>query len=178
MHGYQGATLRNIAREVEIKPSSVYYFFDNKEKLFSEAFEQLLTDHFEEMKRIIESTRGQPIEEILNSLIQGSVDYHTTNPQDTNAYITLITSPPPEILEYLQGHIQIFDSWLKDTLTGLIRRDRHELGKEESARLVRQFVILMDGVFWEMNLYNADELKKQIRETQYIMRVLLRGEQA
>lgn len=175
VHGYQGATMRNIANEVGIKPASIYFFYKNKEALFLAAFESLLNNHFDEMKRIIEEKDGQPIKEVLAALMRGAVSFHLSNRHEMNAYITLITSPPPEILQLLQKHVQKFDKWLTDTLLALIHRDNQHLTDKQAERIVRQFAILIDGVFWEINLYEKHELDEQIEEAIYILELLLGG---
>lgn len=172
---YHGATMRNIAKEVGIKPASIYFFYKNKEALFLAAFQKLLEDHFIEMQSILQKVHDRPILDIFEALIKGTVAYHQENIEETNAYISLVTSPPPEIHEFLQEHIQQFDDWLINSLMALIKRDIPSINEHRATSLIKQFVVIMDGIFWEINLYDQQQLKDQIKEALYIMRILLGG---
>ncbi|WP_160707359.1 TetR/AcrR family transcriptional regulator [Siminovitchia terrae] len=175
LYSYHGATMRNIAQEVGIKPASIYFFYKNKESLFLDAFQKLLKDHLNQMKQILEDVHDEPILSIFEALLKGTVDYHKKHEAETNVYISLVTSPPKEIHQTLLEHIQTFDKWMTDSLLELIRRDKPEIDEAHSQKLIKQFSVILDGVFWEIKLYNDQELKQQIDEALYIMRVLMGG---
>ena len=175
LYNYHGSTMRSIAKEVGIKPASIYFFYKNKEALFLAAFEKLLEDHFKHMKSILEEVQDQPMVAIFETLLKGTVDYHRNNQAETNVYISLVTSPPPEIHHFLQEHIQKFDTWLIDSLMSFIQRDKPDMNDMQAAQLIKQFVLIMDGIFWEINLYDEQPLKEQIDEALNIMKILLGG---
>lgn len=175
LYNYHGATMRKIAEEVDIKPASIYFFFKNKEELFVAAFQMLLEKHLLEMKRILNEARDKSILEIFHSLLIGTIDYHKKNMHETNAYISLITSPPSEINRFLQEHMKDFDYWLIDSLTDLIKRDKPSISDREASTITKQFLLLMDGVFWEINLYDEEELCEQIYHALHIIAILLGG---
>ncbi|MCJ8008463.1 TetR/AcrR family transcriptional regulator [Lederbergia wuyishanensis] len=175
LHNYHGATMQKIAKEVGIKPASIYFFYKNKESLFVAAFQKLLEDHFKRMQSILEEVHEKPILDIFATLIKGTVEYHKNNMNETNAYISLVTSPPAEIKKFLHDHMNKFDKWMIDSLHHLIKRDHPKISDEEAVNLTRKFILLLDGIFWEINLYDDDELSVQIEQAVHILEVLLGG---
>lgn len=175
IHNYHGATMKVIADEVKIKPASIYFFYKNKEELFLAAFKKILNDHFEHIKQIVDEVKDQPILKIYESIIKGTVHYHKQNMNMTNAYISLVTSPPASFKQYLHSHMQNFDKWIIRTLTTFIKRDFPEISDEKASQITKQFILLMDGIFWEINLYDDEELHEQINQSLYIMEKLLGG---
>lgn len=162
LYSYHGATMQKIASEVGIKPASIYFFYKNKEVLFTAAFQRLLEEHFEQMRSIFNKVHHKPILKIFHSLMYGTVAYHRMNANKTSAYISLITSPPPEIQQFLHTHMKVFDDWLIDSLKESIKREIPNISDLQTSVLTKQFLLLMDGVFWEINLYDEETLNKQI----------------
>ncbi len=175
MFNYHGATMQKIAKEVGIKPASIYFFYKNKEELFIAAFQKLLQSHFEQMKRILDEAKDRGLLEIFQSLLTGTVAYHQSHRQETNAYISLVASPPAEMKQFLQEHMKTFDTWMFDSLVELAKRDFPHLTEAEAKVLTKQFVLLMDGIFWEINLYDEETLQEQIDQAHQIMAKLLEG---
>ncbi|MBS4219477.1 TetR/AcrR family transcriptional regulator [Bacillus sp. FJAT-49711] len=175
LHNYHGATMEKIAKEVGIKPASIYFFYKNKESLFAAAFQKLLESHFVRMQTILEEVREKPVLVIFATLMKGTVEYHKSNMNETNAYISLVTSPPAEIKKFLHDHMIKFDTWMIESLHHLIKRDFPEISDKETINLTRQFILLLDGIFWEINLYDDDELSMQIEQALHILEILLGG---
>lgn len=177
IHNYHGATMKKIAEEVGIKPASIYFFYKNKEILFDVAFQKLLEEHFNRIKTILEGVHDNYILEIFQSLMNGTVEYHKQNLNKTNAYISLVASPPLELKESLHKHMKRFDKWLIDSLLHLIKRDVPYITDENAVNLTKQFILLMDGVFWEINLYDDISLQEQIEQALHIMEILMGGKE-
>jgi AcrR family transcriptional regulator len=171
VNGYQGATLQKIAKEIDIKPASIYFYYKNKESLFIDAFQQLLSNHSAEMERIINEIGSCSVKEIFTSLMEGTIAYHRANPRETKAYISLVTSPIPEIQIYLQSHMRGFNDWLVDSLFSTLKRDYPDISKEEMDKVIKQFMLIANGVFWGLNVYKEEdfflqlELGKEMIET-------------
>lgn len=162
LHGYQGATMRKIATEVGIKPASIYFFYENKEALFIAAFEQLLNNHFTAMKQILHENKDASVEKIFSAMLKGIVSHHTGDLQATTAYISLVTSPIPEIKADLQKHMLKYTDWLVVSLESVLKRDFPLIPASEVNRVFKQFVLLGNGVFWGINLYKGEDFEEQV----------------
>ena len=163
LHGYQGATMKKIADEVGIKPASIYFFYENKEKLFIAAFQELLDKHQKEMERVFKQSQNKEIEQIFVSIIHGIVAYHKGDERGTMAYISLLTSPITEMKKFLQAHMLQFNDWLTQSFEVVINSNYPEITEEEVDFVIKQFVFLTNGVFWSINLYDGEVFEEQVR---------------
>jgi len=163
LHGYQGATMKKIADEVGIKPASIYFFYENKEELFIAAFQQLLDNHQKEMERVFNQSQGKEIDQIFISIIHGIVAYHKDDERGTIAYISLLTSPIPEIKKFLQAHMLHFNDWLTHSFEVLINSNYSAISEEEVDFVIKQFVLLANGIFWSINLYDGEVFEEQVK---------------
>jgi AcrR family transcriptional regulator len=161
-HGYQGATMKKIADEVGIKPASIYFFYENKEALFIQAFQQILQNHHDAMKKVLDSHRDQPVNEVFSAMLRGIVDHHTTDFIETTSYISLVTAPIPEIKTHLHQYMVAFNEWLVGSLEDALRRDIPSIDSKDVDRVIKQFVLLGNGVFWGINLYEGTYLDEQV----------------
>ncbi|WHY99478.1 TetR/AcrR family transcriptional regulator [Peribacillus simplex] len=162
LHGYQGATMKKIADEVGIKPASIYFFYKNKEELFIAAFQQLLDNHLAEMKRILAKTSSRSVDRIFSEMLHGIVKYHKDDERGTMAYISLVTSPIPEIKLYLQKYLLHFNDWMASSLEDLLRQRYPSISADEVDQIIKQFVLLGNGLFWGINLYEGQDLMEQV----------------
>lgn len=162
-HGYQGATMRKVADEVGIKPASIYFFYENKEALFIEMFQQILNNHHEAMRRVLEKHQEEPVERIFSAMLQGIVDHHTSDYIETSSYISLVTAPIPEIKTHLQQYMLEFNDWLIGSLENALHRDYPSIDSNDVDRLIKQFVLLGNGLFWGINLYDSSYLEGQVK---------------
>ncbi|MFE4077511.1 TetR/AcrR family transcriptional regulator [Peribacillus sp. YIM B13477] len=163
LHGYQGATMKKIADEVGIKPASIYFFYKNKEELFIAAFQHLLDNHLAEMKRILAESSSRSVDRIFSEMLHGIVKYHKDDEQGTMAYISLVTSPIPEIKLYLQKYLLHFNDWMVSSLEDLLRQSYPSLSTDEMDQIIKQFVLLGNGLFWGINLYEGQDLMEQVQ---------------
>ncbi|MFF2857067.1 MULTISPECIES: TetR/AcrR family transcriptional regulator [unclassified Peribacillus] len=162
LHGYQGATMKKIADEVGIKPASIYFFYKNKEELFIAAFQQLLDNHLAEMKRILAKTSSRSVDQIFSEMLHGIVKYHKDDERGTMAYISLVTSPIPEIKLYLQKYLLHFNDWMASSLEELLRHRYPGISADEVDQIIKQYVLLGNGLFWGINLYEGQDLMEQV----------------
>jgi AcrR family transcriptional regulator len=154
--------MRKIANEVGIKPASIYFFYKNKEELFIAAFQQLLDNHFNKMIEVINDNGDKHVSEIFTSLLHGIVEHHTGDREGTNAYISLVTAPIPEIHKYLTKHMLQFNEWLMETLVLALRKSYPSIPEGEIDRTIKKYVLLGNGVFWGINLYEGEDFIEQV----------------
>jgi AcrR family transcriptional regulator len=90
VHGFAGASVREIAASAEVQPSSLYYFFQSKEDLY-EAVYQLGVQRVLDAVRLALSTGRDPWQRLELAAIA-----HLETLLDTGDYNTLVASIPPK----------------------------------------------------------------------------------
>ncbi|CEI80796.1 hypothetical protein J18TS1_32220 [Oceanobacillus oncorhynchi subsp. incaldanensis] len=173
LNGYHGATMRKIANEVGIKPASIYFFYKNKEDLFIVAFKQFLDNHFDKMKSILNEKREEPAQNIFSAMFEGIADHHKGDMEGTDAYISLVTSPIPGISQYLYDHMKRYNEWLVASLDSILRNSYPQMQADEIDRIIKQFVLIGNGVFWGIKLYDGADFEEQIMLASQLMQSLL-----
>ncbi|WP_339234650.1 TetR/AcrR family transcriptional regulator [Oceanobacillus sp. FSL W7-1281] len=173
LNGYHGATMRKIANEVGIKPASIYFFYKNKEDLFIMAFKQFLDNHFDKMKSILNEKREEPAQNIFSAMFEGIADHHKGDMEGTDAYISLVTSPIPGISQYLYDHMKRYNEWLVASLDSILRNSYPQMQADEIDRIIKQFVLIGNGVFWGIKLYDGADFEEQIMLASQLMQSLL-----
>ncbi|GAA0321788.1 TetR/AcrR family transcriptional regulator [Oceanobacillus sp. FSL W7-1293] len=173
LNGYHGATMRKIANEVGIKPASIYFFYKNKEDLFIVAFKQFLDNHFDKMKSILNEKREEPAQNIFSAMFEGIADHHKGDMEGTDAYISLVTSPIPGISQYLYDHMKRYNEWLVASLDSILRDSYPKMQADEIDRIIKQFVLIGNGVFWGIKLYDGADFEEQIMLASQMMQSLL-----
>jgi len=154
--------MRKIATNVGIRPASIYYFYENIEKLFIAAFQQLLNDHFKNLKKILSQNKDSEVEEIFSALLHGNVEHHLDDLQSTNAYISLVTSPIPEIKSYLSNHMLRINDWLNESLKSALIGSYPMMTEAETDKVIKQWVLIANGVFWGIKLYEGRDFTEQV----------------
>ncbi|GEN29982.1 AcrR family transcriptional regulator [Cerasibacillus quisquiliarum] len=168
-HGYHGATMAKIAKDVDIKPASIYYFFKNKEELFKAALEHILENHFTSMKRTFETSKAKPINDLLCNLLDSIVKHHTTYTEETRAYVTMITAPIPKIKETIMAYLDSYHTWLVKRLLNIIILNHPELNRHDIRKLIDYFIFIGNGLFWGVIIYNETCLQKNIEQAHYLI---------
>lgn len=77
--GLRGATIRDIGREARVNSALIYYYFENKEKLFTEAIRFGMQEFFDRMAAGRQAFSGP--EERLAYLIDSLFDYFSEFPE-------------------------------------------------------------------------------------------------
>lgn len=161
-NGYHGSTMRKIASEANIKPGSIYFFFENKDKLFTEVFIHILEKHQGMMKEIYEKNKHKHTKDVLVSMIKEIVAYHKTDSEGTKAYISLLTTDSLHNEPYIQSYMANFSDWLTRLIgTNMINEDEN-IKPESITRVTDQFMLIANGVFWSVNVLNDEALENQM----------------
>jgi AcrR family transcriptional regulator len=77
--GYEATNIRDICKEVEIKPSSLYFYYASKQELFISLYDEIWRKKIMFYKSIEETNVNKSFESRLKGLFKVVLDYHSTN---------------------------------------------------------------------------------------------------
>ncbi len=152
---YQSITLDQVAAEVGISKSSIFWHFGSKEALLTEAVFQL----FEEVddKITLEKSNLKTIEERLDFLLRSVAEYFSNNPAAKGVTITLVfNNAVPEAI-----HRRIREHW--DQHIREIQQFLSSDALEVSETCAAAILALMHGCYvqWYLRGHNSD-IKQQL----------------
>jgi AcrR family transcriptional regulator len=161
-HGFSGMTIKEIANEVGIKPPSVYAFFKGKDDVFLAIYRDALDGHLLTVKSQFNkesSTKGQ-----LFSILKSAVDFQFREDLKSKLLIRLMISPPDFLKEDITSR---FDEMEKNEYKILYEIFKHGTEKGEIKaldchELALSYQCLMDGVFWQMQRHDRNEIYKRL----------------
>lgn len=94
--GYHGATIRNIAREVNVTPASVYHHFDSKQEMLVRIMERAMRDNVTAVLEAYRSAPSDDVEAQFRATVGAIVDYHTHHPEEAFVGNSELRSLEPE----------------------------------------------------------------------------------
>ena len=86
-HGYEGTSVREIAKAAEVNVASVNYYFSSKENLFLEILRAGYTECAQEMRVLLEKNKGD-LEETMVEIFR----YFVENSHDLRSHFKLMMS--------------------------------------------------------------------------------------
>lgn len=145
-NGYDGASIMAIANNVGIAPSAVYHYFQSKEKLYTQVFEQTSTaiwdsvapseeaqTLFESMKKLLDDSR------LLAEKLPSYSDFLASLPIEARLH--------PEFSELLQKRADYQDKTFRKLANiGIESGELDFLTEDEATELIRSIVM---GWFFE-----------------------------
>jgi DNA-binding response OmpR family regulator/AcrR family transcriptional regulator len=154
--GYEGMTMKEIARKVGIHASSIYAHFKNKEELFLQIYRSVLSGHLQLVSGHIAITDNGSTKEKLGGMLRSVVRYQLKEADKMKIYIRLLLMPSgyfeqdtkDELLKLEQAELRMFADIIR---TGM---KRGEIREGDSDALARLFILFMDGLFWEMQRFD------------------------
>jgi len=77
--GYEATNIRNICKEVDIKPASLYFYYKSKEDLFFSIYDEVWEDKIKVLSNIAELEHNISPNMKLYFLYKRSMDYYSEN---------------------------------------------------------------------------------------------------
>lgn len=158
--GYHGATIRNIARDVNCSLPMVYYYYQSKKDLFHEIIKK---DYFDLLKRIAEMINEKNILDFYTEFVfkMNFLSDYEKKVYRLGIKVYLSFDGDEELMEMMDKweesiiprHYQIMSSYLKDF---------QEEGKKMT--IVRTLVHLLENLIEQIVVKNRSLSKNEIRE--------------
>jgi AcrR family transcriptional regulator len=161
-HGYSGMTIKEIAKEVGIKPPSIYAFFKGKDDIFLAIYRDALEGHLLTVESQFNS--GCSAKSQLYSILKSAVDFQFREDLKTKLLIRLMISPPDFLKEDISRRFDEMEQNEYKILCEIFKHgiDKGEVKALDCHELAISFQCLMDGVFWQMQRHNQEEIYKRL----------------
>jgi AcrR family transcriptional regulator len=148
--GYEGTSLAAIAKEVGIKPPSVYAFFSGKDDLLLTVFDEAMEELQHELLRAGGHLHGHNMKEKLFSLLKSFVHFQMHNEQKITFIRRTLLFPPEHLKERLSAKYSEMNNLLSKTVHTIFAED--PCGGHDPDIRMQTYLCLLDGIFLHMFL--------------------------
>ena len=169
--GIDGATMKKIADDCDIKSASIYYFFKNKNALLKDTLKIVMDRHFESQLLAYSVNESSDLLTRLESLLDKIVLYHISHPIETSVYLHFINHSDKHIQDAVLNYQYEYGNWLKNILYEDYIKDENSDLLDEYKKIIDMFILLANGLFWETVLYSEEELDYQIELAKELIRL-------
>lgn len=162
--GYEGMTMKEIAKEVGIKPPSVYAFFESKEDVFVHICDLLLGKHYDVASSEPEVQQTQSVHDQLKGMLWRIVDYQYRDDLQMKILIRLLLFPPDVYKQNISEMMNSLEVKERQMFADIFRRGMQsgELREVNPEAQAVAMINLMDGVFWSMQRYEQAEMVERL----------------
>ncbi|MCM3291580.1 TetR/AcrR family transcriptional regulator [Paenibacillus sp. MER 180] len=161
-HGYEGASLANIAEQVGIKTPSIYAHFKNKDDLFVSIIRRAVQEEMGHLQRYIQTHREHPIKDVLYGWIQQyEARYETSN--QLKFLLRVMFFPPvimqERVMELVNAHLDQMERELMAVFK--LGVERAEIDQLDMEMMTASYMCLVDGILVEMLLGGPDRFRRR-----------------
>lgn len=169
IYGHDGATMKKIADDSDIKTASIYYFFNNKQALMLSVLDRVLNNHFQAMEKTYELKKGFSPLITMNSMLEKIAIHHFENAAERKVYLELLESSDETVKKEVSDYLERYNSWLYNNLL----HELTTLHKTDDGGNLKQildyFLLIGNGVFWGTNLYSREKIEIEVKNSQKLM---------
>lgn len=154
--GYEGMTMKEVAKRVGIHPSSIYSFFENKEDLFLHIYRELLNSHRQLAFDTEQFQEGTPIQTRFDGLIRAIMAFQIKESAKMKIFIRMLLMPAGYFEQDAKAELNKLEQVEKKVFTEMFQEgmDRGEIPQGDSEQLAMLLLCMMDGFFWALQRYD------------------------
>lgn len=165
-HGYEGASLANIAEQAGIKTPSIYAHFKNKDDLFLSAIRRAIQVEMRQLQQYIDSYRTHSVENTLHGLIQQyEVRYETSS--QLKFLLRMMFFPPVTMQERVMELVNSYLDQMELVLTEVFQLgiEQKEIAALNVEMMTASYMCLVDGILVEMLLGGPERFQRRFDAT-------------
>lgn len=169
-HGYEGATLANIAGEVGIKKQSIYTHFAGKDEMFLDVFREARDKQIEFVQHYFSNEHKQEFNSLLFGFLKGFFQRYE---QDDSAkfFLRSIFFPPSHMKDMIVEQGNEFVEGLEETIFPLFE-EAARAGEVDGALTARTagiaYAALLDAMLVELLYAGAERGMKRLEASWHV----------
>lgn len=159
-YGYEETVLKDIAKNVNIKPPSIYAYFESKQDLFEQIVSFVIEDYLEFIEQQSYVIKDFSIEKKLYHILVELNKYYYMN--DKGLFLKRYGIYPPEnFKELITAKNKMVEEGIRDLVFSILRNNKeNELIDEET--IVTSFTTILDGMLFHMMSSPYEEYERRL----------------
>lgn len=150
--GYEGMTMKEIARKVGISASSIYSVFKNKEELFLQIYRQVLDNHLQLAVSAASFAHAPDVKSRFDELVEAIIRFQLNESDKMKIYVRMLLlsghqvglETRKQLMKLEEEEEALFSEWIEAGMA------RGEFRREDSRAWAMMLICLLDGFFWQM----------------------------
>jgi len=175
IHGYEGTTMKNIAKDCDIQAASIYYFFKNKDDLVSRVLFKVLSNHFKAMTDEYFKHEHEDLLTRLEFMLEKIARHHRENREETSVYLRLMESANNDFKMEVEQYLNQYNQWLYGKLYKDIQSEYKDVDDDTTKSLIETFLLIGNGVFWGSIIYSDTRIEAEINHAKNLMRLAMKA---
>lgn len=162
--GYEATNIRDICEEVDIKPSSLYFYYKSKEDLFFSIYDEIWEDKIKVLSSVAELEHNLPPNMKLYNLYKRVMDYYSENIIKMKFLLRYHLFPPKDVVDIIRDKYRGWSNKEESIIEEIIKQciERNILPKKRDlSDYVQEYKMFEKGQMVEMIISN---IKKSDRE--------------
>lgn len=163
--GYEGMTMKEIAKEVGIKAPSVYAFFKSKEDVFLHIYREILNNHLQIASHKLSEDNHLSAKDQLEQLLETVIEFQIKEAMKMKVLLRLMLFPPEFMDEGVKAQFLKMEKQEKDMLSAIFKRamEMGEIKEGDSQAIAATMICLMDGFYWQMQRYEEEVFRERFK---------------
>lgn len=162
--GYEATNIRDICEEVDIKPSSLYFYYKSKEDFFFSIYDEIWEDKIKVLSSVAELEHNLPPNMKLYNLYKRVMDYYSENIIKMKFLLRYHLFPPKDVVDIIRDKYRGWSNKEESIIEEIIKQciERNILPKKRDlSDYVQEYKMFEKGQMVEMIISN---IKKSDRE--------------
>lgn len=159
--GYEATNIRDICKEVNIKPSSLYFYYKSKQILFSGIYDEIweLKIQFLKDMNISDFKHEHKLKQLFNNII----NYNSENILNEKFLLRYHLFPAEEIIGLIKDKYYYWSKIEDNILLGMISECKGDLFGDNSD--LNEFLYLFKSYLYNLTVKMiTDNIKPDVRE--------------
>ncbi|WP_127586851.1 response regulator [Paenibacillus koleovorans] len=161
--GYEGMTMKEVARRAGVHPSAIYALFRNKEDVFLHIYRNTIGHHVKLATDSAPAPDGRTIRERIDDMLRTIMHFQLSNPGKMKIFVRMLMFPDGHIEHDMKAELNkaeqeewgMLAQWFQEGM------ERGEIRRGDSGGMASVLICLMDGLFWEMQRYGEQPFQER-----------------
>lgn len=159
-------TMKEIANKVGITPPAVYAFFRNKEDLFLQIYQGVLSEHLQIATYSMQENNDKQVKELLEAFLHEIIEFQLKEPLFMRIYMRLLLFPPDVFEKDLKHEMVELEKKEYELLYQIFVQgiENGEIKAGDVHLYTTSLLCIMDGLFWGMQRQDERTARKRYKE--------------
>ncbi|ATW24808.1 TetR/AcrR family transcriptional regulator [Candidatus Formimonas warabiya] len=165
--GYEGTSVAEIAKQANIRASTIYAHFESKEQLFLSLFDDVVNEKLKDLAELKNRVENKGIKELLQTILHNHLEEIEHHRDQAVFYKRNAIFPPENLKDKTQAILIFYEERYSQLLRPAFAQGVKEgiLRNDPIEKLQTAFYCFADGLYVLSHYYDLSTYKKAVHDT-------------